>query len=100
MTGVQTCALRSRLPQGPTATIRTLEAEHQAALAQLEAEYVRLRQRTLGTLIGAAFTTGVACALAMPWLVAHAGALSLVLLPAAGALCGLWIGWHHWLRSA
>ena len=38
----------------PAALAAALEREHQAQLAALQSDYVRLRQRTLGTLIGAA----------------------------------------------
>jgi hypothetical protein len=45
-----------------------LEREHLAKLAQLDADYVRMRRRTLGTAIGVAFAAGAAAAVAMPWL--------------------------------
>jgi hypothetical protein len=46
----------------------TLEQERRERLAEFESDYVRLRRRTFGTLIGAAFAAGAALTLAMPWL--------------------------------
>lgn len=66
-----------------------LERERRECLAELEAGYVRLRRRTLGTLIGGAFAVGVAVTLAMPWLRAAFGADTPLALAAAGAVLGL-----------
>src|SRR3981081_3126413 len=43
-----------------------LEREHEAQLAELRNDYVRLRQRTLGTLIGVAFAAGLLINFALP----------------------------------
>jgi hypothetical protein len=51
-----------------------LEAERRQQLEELEANYVRVRRGTLGTLIGVAFAAGAAATIAMPWLRAHLGA--------------------------
>ncbi|MFO1468383.1 MAG: hypothetical protein U1F35_18395 [Steroidobacteraceae bacterium] len=45
-----------------------IASEYRKQAAALEQGYVRLKWRTLGTLIGAAFTTGVAVALVLPWI--------------------------------
>ncbi len=50
-----------------------LEGERRRQLEELEADYVRVRRGTLGTLIGAAFVAGAAATIAMPWLRAHLG---------------------------
>jgi hypothetical protein len=50
-----------------------LESERRQQLEQLEADYVRVRRGTLGTLLGVAFATGAAATIAMPWLRAHLG---------------------------
>ena len=49
------------------------EDERRRQLQALEADYVRIRRGTLGTLIGVAFVAGVAATIAMPWLRAHLG---------------------------
>jgi hypothetical protein len=73
-----------------TAGRATLEREHLAKLAELEADYVRLRRRTLGTAIGAAFAAGAAAAVAMPWLQASFGGTYLLYgLAGVGTLLGV-----------
>jgi uncharacterized membrane protein YccC len=44
--------------------------------------FVRLRQRTLGTLIGAAFAAGLLVNFALPWIKAHYGETGVFALPA------------------
>jgi hypothetical protein len=66
-----------------------LEREHLERLAQLEAGYVRLRRRTLGTLIGAAFAAGAVLTLALPLLQRVWGANLPYILAGGGALIGL-----------
>ncbi|HTW38691.1 MAG TPA: hypothetical protein VMD49_08985 [Steroidobacteraceae bacterium] len=66
-----------------------LEREHEERLAELQAGYVRLRRRTLGTWIGAAFAAGAAAALAMPWLQSLFGANVLYIIAGAGSVIGL-----------
>ncbi|HUN76286.1 MAG TPA: hypothetical protein VMU40_17355 [Steroidobacteraceae bacterium] len=68
----------------------SLEREHLERLAELEADYVRLRRRTLGTAIGAAFAAGAVAAVAMPWLQASLGGPTLLyVLGGAGTLLGV-----------
>ncbi|HTV51106.1 MAG TPA: hypothetical protein VME21_07955 [Steroidobacteraceae bacterium] len=69
-----------------------LEREQRQRLAELEASYVRLRRRTLGTLIGGAFASGAAVTLALPWLQAVLGSSTPLALAGAGALIALLIG--------
>ena len=74
-------AFRSRLRAALSRTDETdllsvrerLESERRQQLEQLEAEYVRIRRGTLGTLIGVAFAAGAAATIGMPWLRAHLG---------------------------
>ena len=67
-----------------------LEREHREKLAELQADYVRLRRRTLGTAIGAAFAAGAAVAFAMPWIQASFGGTTvLYVLLGAGTLLGV-----------
>ncbi len=73
-----------------------LENERRASLARLEARYVRLRQRTLGIMIVAAFATGAAAALAMPWLQKHVGAAAPLIPTSLGATLGLAIAFFAW----
>jgi hypothetical protein len=77
-------------PGWESAARATLEREHREKLAELEADYVRLRRRTLGTVIGAAFAAGAAAAVAMPWLQASfSGTTLLYALAGAGTLVGV-----------
>ena len=77
-----------------------LEREQRERLAELEAGYLRLRRRTLGTLIGGAFAAGAAVAVALPWLKASFGPNAIFILAALGALAGLAIGTASWLARA
>jgi hypothetical protein len=78
-------------PQADWASGRErLEREHREKLAELEADYVRLRRRTLGTAIGAAFAAGAGAAIGMPWLQATFGSsIVLYVLVGAGTLVGV-----------
>jgi hypothetical protein len=76
-----------------------LESERRASLAALEADYVRVKRRTLGTLIGAAFGAGAAVALALPWLQSRFGADTPLVLASAGAVVGLAIAFGSWLKG-
>lgn len=79
-----------------------LESEQRSNLATLETHYVRLRRRTLGTLIGAAFAAGAAATLALPWLQRQVGAEAPLILTSVGAALGLviaFISWHAHTRG-
>jgi hypothetical protein len=79
-----------------------LEAERRATLTKLEAHYVRLRRRTLGTLIGAAFGAGAAVTLTLPWLQRQVGTEAPLVLTSAGAAAGLaiaFLSWHAHTRG-
>jgi hypothetical protein len=83
-------ALRAEPRDEWSRTVReTLERERLERLAELDAGYVRLRRRTLGTLIGAAFAAGTALTLAMPWLQHALGRNLPYVLGGGGALLGL-----------
>jgi len=73
-----------------------LEKEHAQQLAELESGYVRLRQRTLGTLIGSAFATGLVVMLALPWIKVHFGPNAVFAVPAIGAAVGLALSARSW----
>jgi hypothetical protein len=77
-----------------------VERERLDQLAELHRDSVRLRLKTLGSLIGGAFTAGVGTALAWPWIHAtfapHAGIALLVI----SAALGLAIGVPSWLHRA
>jgi hypothetical protein len=75
---------------------RLAQEEHER-LRELETGYLRLRRRTLGTLIGGAFAAGAAVTLALPWLHATFGANTPLVLAGAGGAIGLAIGLHAWL---
>ncbi len=76
-------------PEWGRAAREALEREHLERLAELEAGYVRLRRRTLGTLIGAAFGAGAVLTLALPLLQRAWGANLPYILAGGGALLGL-----------
>jgi hypothetical protein len=89
----------ARAPRADAHTsLAALEAEHAAQLATLKSGYVRLQRRTLGTLIGAAFATGVVVALAMPWIRANYGEDAVFAVPLIGAAVGVAIGAWSWLQ--
>ena len=66
-----------------------LERERREGLAELEAGYLRLRRRTLGTLIGGAFAAGAGFTLVIPWLKGALGADVTMAVAMLGALAGL-----------
>ena len=75
-----------------------MEAEYRRQMSAMHEGYVRLQRRTLGTLIGVAFITGIGLTLAMPWLRANYGEMVLLVVPMAGALAGVVIGARSWLQ--
>jgi len=77
-----------------------LEREARAQLSELEQGYMRLRRRTLGILIGAAFATGAAVAWLMPYLSARFGPNAPLVLAAGGAALGLSIAAGTWLNRS
>ena len=88
--------------QAPSADERALsralaQREQRARMAELDADYLRLRRRTLGTLIGAAFAAGAAVAVALPWLQASFGPNAIYVLASVGAVIGLGIGTASWI---
>jgi len=94
-------AALSRAGETDLAQLRLrMESEERAQLARLEARYVRLKRRTLGTMIGAAFATGAAVSLGLPWLQRHVGAETPLVLTSAGAAVGLAIALLSWRRHA
>lgn len=76
------------------------EREHAARLAELHSGYVRLRQRTLGTLIGAAFAAGLLVNFALPWIKAHYGSNGVYALPAIGVAIGLALSLRAWWQRS
>jgi hypothetical protein len=92
--------LQAAIARGPSvdhARLRAaLEKEHAQQLAELESGYVRLRQRTLGTLIGSAFATGLVVMLALPWIKVHFGPNAVFAVPAIGAAVGLALSARSW----
>jgi hypothetical protein len=98
---LQAALARASESKGGRATQRArLEREQRARLAEFEADYLRLRRRTLGTLIGGAFAAGAAVAVALPWLKASFGPNAIFVLAGLGALAGLAIGTASWLGRA
>ncbi len=89
-------AIRRSSTMVPAEQRAILEREYQAQLAELRQGYVRLRWRTLGTLIGAAFASGVAVALALPWLHATFGDIAVFAVPLAAMIFALVVGIRTW----
>jgi uncharacterized membrane protein YccC len=61
---------------------------------------VRLRQRTLGTLIGAGFAAGLVVTLALPWLKSQFGDNGVFALPAIGVAIGLALSLRAWWQRS
>ncbi|HMI36426.1 MAG TPA: hypothetical protein VK505_02270 [Steroidobacteraceae bacterium] len=96
---LQAAIIRSA-QRDPAVLAAALEREHAAQLAQLQSDYVRLRQRTLGTLIGAAFAAGLLINFALPWISTHFGSNGVVALPAIGVAVGLALSARVWWRRS
>jgi hypothetical protein len=82
---------------GRAASRAHAQREQRQRLAELDADYLSLRRRTLGTLIGGAFAAGAAVAVAFPWLQASFGTNAIYVLASVGALVGLGIGTASWI---
>ena len=76
-----------------------LEAERREALAQLDANYIRVRRRTLGAMIGGAFAAGASAAIALPWMTRLIGPDAPMAVAAVGAAVGIGIGVFSWSNS-
>jgi hypothetical protein len=89
----------ARLPAGEERAVNRALAqrEQRQRMAALDADYLRLRRRTLGTLIGGAFAAGAAVAVALPWLQASFGPNAIYVLAGLGALVGIGIGTASWI---
>jgi hypothetical protein len=91
----------ARSPSVDHARLRAaLEREHAQQLAELQTGYVRLRQRTLGGLIGGAFAAGLLIMLALPWITAQFGPNAVFALPAIGAAVGLGLSLRSWWQRS
>jgi len=75
------------------------EREQAQRLVELERNYIQVRRRTLGAMVGGAFAAGAAAALGMPLLVAHFGADAPFVMACGGAAGGLGISYLAWLRD-
>jgi hypothetical protein len=76
-----------------------LELERRERLAELDQNYVRVRRRTLGVMIGGAFAAGAAAVVILPWVTAHLGSIAPLVIASTGAAIGIWIGVTSWWRS-
>ena len=95
---LQAALAREAAGTGDRAAIRALaQRQQRERMAELDADYLRLRRRTLGTLIGGAFAAGAAVAVALPWLQASFGANGIYVLAGLGAVVGLGIGTASWI---
>jgi hypothetical protein len=95
---LQAALARQATGQHERALSRALaQREQRQRMAELDADYLRLRRRTLGTLIGGAFAAGAAVAVAFPWLQASFGPNATYVLAGLGAVVGLGIGTASWI---
>ena len=76
-----------------------LETERRETLARLEADYIRLKRRTLAAMVGGAFAAGAAAAIALPWMTKLVGPAAPLAIASIGAAVGITIGVSYWLRS-
>lgn len=92
----------ARSGQSDHARLRAqLEREHRQLISELHSGYIRVSRGTLITLIAAAFTSGIALVVAMPWLTEQFGRNVVLVLSGIGAAVALVCGaltW--WPRSA
>jgi hypothetical protein len=95
-TRLQAALTRAQAAPGLSATRQRFERERRELLQELQAGYVRVRQRTLVAMIGAAFVAGALALAALPWMEAHFGSLGPAMLAGAGAAVGLVIGFAAW----
>ena len=73
-----------------------LEREHRQLISELHSGYMRVSQRTLLALLAAAFGSGIALVLAMPWLTEHFGRNAVLVLSGLGAAVALACGALSW----
>jgi hypothetical protein len=91
----------ARSPSTDRARLRAaLEQEHAQQLVELQTGYVRLRQRTLGGLIGGAFAAGLLITFALPWITSHFGRDGVFALPAIGTAVGLALSARSWWQRS
>ena len=77
-----------------------LEREQREQLRTLKADYVQVRRGTLGTLLGVTFAAGAAAVIAMPWLRAHLGAYTPMVIAWGGTAVALGVAFFEPLRRA
>lgn len=93
-------AALSRATESDLLSLRErLERERRQQAEELEAHYVYVRRGTLGTLIGVAFAAGAAVTIAMPWLRAHLGGFTPIVITWGGVALGLGIVFSAPLRT-
>jgi hypothetical protein len=76
-----------------------LERERRERLVELEQNYVRVRRRTLGAMIGGAFAAGAAAVVVLPWFTAQIGPIAPLVIASTGAAVGILIGVALWWRA-
>lgn len=76
-----------------------LEQEQREKLVEIEQQYVKLRRRTLGAMVGGAFAAGAGAAVALPWLTATLGPVAPLVVASTGTAIGIAIGLWSWLAS-
>jgi hypothetical protein len=77
---------------------RLLEAQYRQQLGDMRVEFVRLRWRTLATLLAVAFVAGAGVATAMPWLVETFGGYAMYVAPGILALVAVGLALNAAMR--
>jgi hypothetical protein len=66
---------------------------------EVEQQYVRLRRRSLGAIVGGSFAVGAVAAVALPWLTANLGPDAPLWVACAGTAIAVSIAVSRWLTS-
>jgi hypothetical protein len=94
-----TAAIARSVPEDLASARQRLERERLEQLMELREASVRLKLKTLGALIGGAFTAGVGLALAWPWISATFAPHGDFALLAISVSIGLAIALTSWLQG-
>jgi len=95
-----TAAIARSVPEDLVRARQKLERERLEQLRELQQDSVRLKLKTLGALIGGAFSAGVGTTLAWPWISATFAPHGDFVLLAISVGIGLAIALSSWLQRA
>ena len=96
---IRLSAALSRTTESDLTDLRArLEKERREQLQTLEADYMRVRRGTFGTLLGVAFAAGAVAVIVMPWVRAHLGSYAPMAIAWGGTALGLGVAFFEPLR--